>query len=63
MKQLGKITLYSREDVCKLLNLGTKKSLQLFHKDDFPAIKIGRSWWVEETALLEYIQNRHILTR
>lgn len=63
MQKLGSIILYSREDVCNLLNLGTKKGLQLFHKDDFPAIKIGRSWWVEETALLEYVKNRHIMTK
>lgn len=40
-----------------------RNGLQLFHKDDFPAIKIGRSWWVEEKALLEYVQERHILTK
>ena len=39
--------LYSTDDVCRLLRIGKKKCLTLFHSDEFPSIKIGRKFWVK----------------
>lgn len=62
MKKLNNIILYSTDDVCKLFRIGKLKCLELFHRDDFPAVKIGRNFWIEHNALMEYISTRKILT-
>ena len=53
--------LYTMADVCKMFIMGKKACSELFHRKDFPAQKYGRSYMVEENALLEYLKTRHIL--
>lgn len=55
------IILYSTDDVCKMLHIGKLTCLNLFHRSDFPAQKYGRAYRVEESALREYLSQRHIL--
>lgn len=44
-----------------MFGCGTNTAQNLFYNNEFPAIKIGRDWYVEEQALLSYLQDRHIL--
>ena len=54
------IELCSTQYVRKLLKIGNKKCLELFHSEDFPSIKIGRSFFVKKSALDEYLNHRHV---
>ena len=54
------IKLYSTDDVCKLLRIGRQKCLELFHRSDFPSIRIGRKFWVKEDCLEEYLSERRV---
>lgn len=62
MKVLNNIVLFSREDICELFGIGANTGQLLFYNDEFPAVKIGRDWYVEEKALSQYLQERHILS-
>lgn len=42
MKSLGRIVLFSREDICNLFGVGAEKVQTLFYSDEFPAIKIRK---------------------
>lgn len=61
VRNLGKIVLFSREDISELFGIGDESVQSLFYNDEFPAIKVGRYWYVEENALVNYLQERHIL--
>lgn len=54
------IKLYSTDDVCRLLRIGKKKCLTLFHSDEFPSIKIGRKFWIKHDCLDEYLSHKRI---
>ena len=41
----------------KALKIGNQTCLDLFHKKDFPAKKIGKSWLVMEEAFKDYFKN------
>lgn len=62
MRSLGKVVLFSRDDICRLFGIGTESVQELFYSEDFPAAKVGRDWYIEENALLKYLQERHILS-
>lgn len=55
------IVLLSRKDVCQLLRIGSHKVSELFHRDDFPAIKVGRQYWVAQDSLKQYLSSRKII--
>lgn len=55
MQKLGNLTLYSTDDCKKLFKMSNKSVLRLFHRPDFPSIRFGRSFWIEEKNLLEYL--------
>lgn len=55
------ITLYSTDDVCRLLHIGKQKCLQLFHSKEFPSIKIGRKFWVKQDCLNEFLSQKRFL--
>lgn len=42
MRNLGKVVLYSREDICELFGLGPEKAQTLFYNDEFPAVKVRK---------------------
>ncbi len=62
MKNEEEIKLYSTDDVCKLLHIGKEKCLELFHRDDFPSVKIGRKFWIKKECLAEYLSHKRILS-
>lgn len=62
MKTLNDIVLFSRNDISDLFGIGANTVQSLFYNDEFPAIKVGRDWYIEENALRQYLQERHILS-
>lgn len=62
MKTLNDIVLFSRNDISDLFGIGANTVQSLFYNDEFPAIKVGRDLYVEENALRQYLQERHILS-
>ena len=50
MKTLNGIVFLETKDIRKSLNIGNQTCLELFHKKDFPARKIGKSWLVMEES-------------
>ena len=55
MQKVGNLKLYSVDDCRRLFRLSNQNTLRLFHQADFPSIKLGRSYWVEESSLIEYL--------
>ena len=48
MKTLNGIVFLETKDIRESLEIGNQTCLALFHKKDFPAKKIGKSWLVME---------------
>lgn len=59
MQELAGMKVYSLKDVCQLLKIGPKKGLKLFNNNEFPAQRVGRSWWIEADAFKEFLKERH----
>lgn len=57
MENLG-VNLLTVEDVRARLKIGRNKAYDIFARDDFPAILIGRKYVIEETALKKWLQER-----
>lgn len=57
MKTLNGTIFLETNDIRQALNIGNKTCLDLFHKKDFPAKKIGKSWLVMEQSFKDYFQN------
>ena len=57
MKTLNGTVFLETKDIRKALNIGNQTCLDLFHKKDFPAKKIGKSWLVMEEAFKNYFRN------
>ena len=54
------IQLLTTADVRKLLKIGNKACLELFHREDFPCIKIGKSFLISVSAFNEYVSTRRV---
>ena len=54
------IQLLTTADVRKLLKIGNKTCLELFHREDFPCQKFGRAYKITEENLKEYLKTRHV---
>ena len=57
MKTLNGTVFLETKDIRKALKIGNQTCLDLFHKKDFPAKKIGKSWLVMEEAFKDYFKN------
>ena len=57
MKTLICTIFLETKDIRQALNIGNNTCLDLFHKKDFPAKKIGKSWLVMEESFKEYFKN------
>ena len=57
MKTLNGTIFLETKDIRQALNIGNKTCLDLYHKKDFPAKKIGKSWLVMEQSFKDYFQN------
>ena len=55
MQVVGNLKLYSVDDCRRLFRLSNQNTLRLFHQADFPSIKLGRSYWIEESNLIKYL--------
>ena len=50
----------STADVRAILGIGNKTCLELFHKKDFPCVKIGRAYKISEENFREYFKTRRV---
>ena len=61
MQVLGNLKLYSVDDCRKLFKLSNQNTLKLFHQPDFPSVRFGRSFWIEESNLVGYLSTHRDL--
>lgn len=54
---------YTTADVRKILQIGNKTCLDLFHRADFPCIKVGKSFKVAVKSFNEYVSSRRVFGR
>ena len=53
-------SILETKDIRQALKIGNKTCLELFHKKDFPAKKIGKSWLVMEQSFKDYFKSNEI---
>jgi excisionase family DNA binding protein len=51
---------YGTKDVAECLHCSLPTARQLFHRADFPALKIGKNLKVSKDAFEEWAKERHI---
>ena len=44
---------YTTADVMKILKIGNRACLDLFHRSDFPCVKVGRAFKISEENFRE----------
>ena len=57
----NELVFYTTSDVRRILGIGNKTCLELFHRPDFPCIKIGKSFKITKEKFNEYVNSRRIL--
>ncbi len=60
MRTLNGTIFLETKDIRQALKIGNKTCLELFHKKDFPAKKIGKSWLVIKQSFKDYFQNNEL---
>ena len=55
MEEIKTLTV---EDVKDILKIGRNRAYDIFAREDFPAILLGRKYVVEENALKNWLQKR-----
>lgn len=58
----NEIKFYTTSDVRRILGIGNKTCLDLFHRSDFPCIKVGKSFKVAVKSFNEYVSTRRVLS-
>jgi len=53
-------TFLSTFDVMRVLGIGNKTCLELFHRKDFPCVKIGRAYKISTENFKEYFKTRRV---
>lgn len=51
---------FTTTDVMKILKIGNKACLELFHRKDFPCVKVGRAFKISEENFREYFKTRRV---
>ena len=51
---------YTTADVMKILKIGNRACLDLFHRADFPCVKVGRAFKISEDNFREYFSTRRV---
>ena len=51
---------YTTSDVMKILKIGNRACLDLFHRSDFPCVKVGRAFKISENNFREYFSTRRV---
>ena len=59
----NEIKFYTTTNVRRILWIGNKTCLDLFHHFDFPCIKVGKSFKVAVNSFNEYINTHNIKRR
>lgn len=54
------IRFYTTADVRRILGIGNKTCLDLFHRADFPCIKVGKSFKIAVESFNEYVSTRKV---
>lgn len=58
----SEIKFYTTSDVRRILGIGNKTCLDLFHRSDFPCIKVGKAFKVAVNSFNEYVSTRRVLS-
>lgn len=58
----NEIKFYTTADVRRILGIGNKTCLDLFHRSDFPCIKVGKSSKIAVNSFNEYVSKRRVLS-
>ncbi len=58
MENNEEIKIFTVEDVMKILKIGRNRAYDIFKRDDFPAILIGRKYVIEQNAFYIWLQSR-----
>lgn len=53
---------YTTADVMKILGIGNRACLDLFHRKDFPCERVGKSFKISEENFNEYFKARRVFT-
>ena len=53
---------YTTADIRRLLKIGNKKCLELFHRSDFPCVKFGKSFLITVEAFNNYVSSRRVFS-
>jgi len=56
MNDVEKLNLWTLKDVQKYFSLGRNKALALMGSKTFPSLKIGRTYYVAEDAVYEWVR-------
>lgn len=56
------VKFYTTADVRRILQIGNKTCLDLFHRSDFPCIKVGKSFRIAVKAFNEYVSTRRVFS-
>jgi hypothetical protein len=59
--QNTELEFYTTSDIRKMLGIGNKTCLDLFHRSDFPCVRIGKSFKITKNNFNEYVSTRRIL--
>ena len=54
------VEFYTTADVRRILGIGNKTCLDLFHRSDFPCVKIGKSFKITKENFNEYVSTRRV---
>ena len=57
----NEIEFYSTADVRRIMGIGNRTCLDLFHRADFPCVKIGKSFKVAKDAFNQYVSIRRVI--
>ena len=58
----NEVKFYTTADVRRILQIGNKTCLDLFHRSDFPCIKVGKSFKIAVSAFNEYVSTRRVFS-
>jgi hypothetical protein len=59
--QNTELEFYTTSDIRKILGIGNKTCLDLFHRSDFPCVRIGKSFKIAKNKFNEYVSTRRVL--
>lgn len=58
MEESQEIKTFTVEDIMQILKIGRNRAYDIFKREDFPAILIGRKYVIEQNAFYMWLQNR-----